>query len=101
MSAKTISLVLGWGSALALSYFAFDLLTSLGDWGRQWALEPKVLIIALLVTVPAVCLVWMGIILIEQAKTTKSVLLRFLSTHVSAWAWLYIGAIFVALLRFQ
>jgi hypothetical protein len=101
MNTKTISLVLGWGSAIVLSYFAFDLLTSLGDWARVWATEPKILIISLIVSVPAVCLVWLSIILVEQAKNTKSVLLRFLGMHVPAWAWLYIGAIFVALLRFQ
>ncbi len=101
MNWKITALVLGWASALGVSYFAFDILTSLGDWATVWATTPHFLIIALLVTVPPVMAVWMGIIMIEQSQTTKKVLTWFLATTVGGWAWLYIGAIYLALQRLQ
>jgi hypothetical protein len=101
MNWKITALVLGWGSALGVSYFAFDALTSLGDWATAWAASPYIFIVALLATVPPTVAVWMGIIMIEQSTTTKRVLTWFLSTTVGAWAWLFVGLIYLALQRLQ
>ena len=101
MNIKLISLVLAWASALGVSYFAFDILISLGDWGAVWVSSPYILFIALLVSLVPVSFVWAGIVLIEQAKTTKGQVVKLLITSVLAWAWLYIGAIYLALLRLQ
>lgn len=101
MNAKVISLILGWASALGISYLAFDALTSLGDWGYVWSTTPMVLIVALLVAVPAVCLSWLGIILIEQAKNNRSIITRVLLVIIPSWIWLYVGWIIVGIMRLQ
>lgn len=101
MKLKTIARVLSWISALALTYFAIDTLVSLGDWGRQWAADPKILIIAFIVALPPACAVWLGAVKTEEEKATGASLRWFLLTTVLGWAWLYIGAIGLALLRLQ
>ena len=101
MNQKTIALILAWASALGVSYFAFDLLVSLGDWAKAWATQPLVLILSLVVALVPACAVWLAIILIEQAPSAKSAWLRLLGLSVAAWGWLYIGSVIVALMRFQ
>lgn len=98
---KNISIAVGWVSALVLSYFAIDLLTSLGDWGRQWAADPKILIAAMIIALPPASAVYLGIILVEQAKKTSDVMWSLLSTHIPAWIWLYVGSLILAIARFQ
>lgn len=101
MNPKITSLVLAWASAAGISYFAFDTLTSLGDFALVWATTPGILVTALLVTVPPVCAAFMGIIMIEQSPTTRRVITWLLVALLGGWAWLYIGAIILALMRLQ
>ncbi len=101
MNLKKIVIGVGWVSALALNYFAIDLLTSLGDWGRQWAGNPGILIAALIVALPPASVVFLGIVLTEQAKNKRGAIVALLGTHVPAWIWLYVGSIALALIRFQ
>ena len=93
--------MIGWLSALGVSYFAFDLLVSLGDWGKVFSTQPLVLILSLIVALPPACAVWLAIILIEQAKNNKQAWIRLLGLSFAAWGWLYIGSVIVALMRLQ
>jgi hypothetical protein len=101
MNLKVMSLVLGWVSAAGILYFAFDTLTSLGDWGRAWSVEPFILIFAIIVTVIPACASLMGIILIEQSQKKRDIIRWFLIATVGSWAWLYIGAIILGVMRLQ
>jgi hypothetical protein len=101
MNPKIISLVLAWVSAAGILYFAFDTLTSLGDWGRAWSVEPFILIFAIIVSVVPACASLMGIILIEQSQKTRDIIKWFLIATLGSWAWLYIGTIILGVMRLQ
>jgi hypothetical protein len=101
MKLKTILIALAWASALGISYFAFDSLTSLGDFASAWGREPLAVILSLLSTVPPIVAVWMSIILIEQAEARKQIIKWFLLCAALPWAWLYIGTLIVGIIRLQ
>jgi hypothetical protein len=101
MNWKIIALVLAWGSALGVSYFAFDTLTSLGDFVGAWGREPLGVVLSLLATVPPTVAVWMSIIMIEQSQTAGQIRKWFLLCSVAPWAWLYLGTLITAIVRLQ
>ncbi len=101
MTLRKFTIGLGWVSAFGISYFAVDTLVSLGDWGRVWTTDPKLLIEAFIVAIPPACAAWLGIVLVEQAANTRRIITVFLLTVVGAWVWLYLGTLMLAIIRLQ
>ena len=88
-------------SAFGVSFFVAKTLTELGDWSLVWAQEPRVLVVALLVTLPPLGVAWGAIWMIEKAKSGYSQFLRLVWMTALAWGWLYIGLVILGLMRLQ
>lgn len=101
MNARTITLLLAGVSALGIAYFAVDMLLGLGDLEWIATTEPKILIVALIVTLVPILIAWGGTWWIYKAENIKLFILKIASLHMVAWAWLFFGSIYLALMRFQ
>jgi hypothetical protein len=88
-------------SAGGVLYFAASTLIGLRDWGRWMAEQPNVLLVALLVTLAPLAVAWSGLWLVARAETTRGQIIKLLATQIVAWAALFVGTVYLALLRFQ
>jgi len=101
MRPKFLSLIGAFLSAFGVSYFAAKTLSELGDWGQLWATDPKIIIVALIVTMLPLALAWGGIWFVERAKDAFSQAGKLLWMTILAWGILYIGLVVLGLMRLQ
>jgi hypothetical protein len=101
MSAKYISVVLAVLSALGVVYVAGGILLGLGDFAWVVANELNILLVALVVTLVPAAATWGGIWWVHSAKSVQGYVGRLLASSAFAWAWLFFGSIYLAVLRFQ
>jgi hypothetical protein len=101
MSIKTFCLFLATISALGVGYFAVDALISLGDYGALATADLRVLVTALAINIVPIVVAFGGVWWVSRAQSAKGYIGKLLASSAIAWAWLFVGSIYLALLRFQ
>ena len=94
---KNITIIFSILSAIGISYFVLTTWISIG----VGATPANVFITALVVTLIPLWSAWHGVFWVKRAVATLANIWRTLTVLVLPWAWLFIGSIYLALLRFQ
>jgi hypothetical protein len=101
MRPKFLTLLFAFVSAFGVSFFAAKTLNELGDWALVWAREPRVLVVALVVTLVPLASAWGAIWMIEKGKTGMSQWMRLVWMTVLSWGVLFVGLVILGLMRLQ
>jgi hypothetical protein len=98
MNARLVVIFLQMISALGISYFAINIAWSILAIVAYLTLY--VGFVAVMVVAVPMLAVWGGVWWVIKGQSLLSFFGRFVASSVFAWAWLYVGSIYLALLRF-
>lgn len=100
MQIRLITVFLSLLSGLGVSYFVIDTWRSFGV-VSQFLGDTRVLVTAIVATIVPLVIAWAGLWWVYNAKTTRGYILKLLGSSLLAWAFLFFGSLYLALLRFQ